>query len=219
MITNIEKNSFYKLDNISSIKNHIYTLNDIQVEENVINGSIDLELSYYNLEGSECNIIINLPFTLPCDNKTVDEINLVKINIFLIEGNGLNIEYELEINYQDKPRITKDSNENIGKVDVIDNIENESKSYEEIKESTKEYYEEMLEKNLRENVNIIETKTDNDVEDFLAFFENQTSFRLKCVHIDNLLELDDIAGKYNVSKEKLLAGYDEQTSKVIFTLD
>ena len=42
----IEKNSFYKLDNISSIKNHIYTLNDIQVEENVINGSIDLMLEY-----------------------------------------------------------------------------------------------------------------------------------------------------------------------------
>ena len=67
-------------------------------------------------------------------------------------------------------------------VDIITDVEfsDLEEDLEEVKEDTKEYYEEMLEKKLRDNVEIVTTKSNMDTESFLAFFDNNITYYNKC---------------------------------------
>ena len=193
-----------------------------------------------NETGKENFELISLPFELDLASLDVKEVKLIKANVFVVEGNGINIEYELEIEYEfleDKKEIEvemiddtrpketlidEEISNDFSPVDIITDVEfsDLEEDLEEVKEDTKEYYEEMLEKKLRDNVEVVTTKSNMDTESFLAFFDNNiTYYRLKCIHIENEKELEEISKKYNVKIEELLNGYDKDTKKVIFKIE
>lgn len=231
MQLNIEKNNFYKMTNVFSVKSQMSKINELAIDNSFIKGSIDVSLYYYDLDGKENFELISLPFELDLESLDVKEVKLLKTNVFVVEGNGLNIEYELEIEYEfynddvseieiikDEDIEVEDDNRPVEEIkDIVEEIEED---YEQIKEDTKEFYEEILEKNLRDNVEIISTKSNMDSESFLAFFDDNISYyRLKCLYVENESELNEISTKYNIKMEELLAGYDNVTKKVIFKIE
>ena len=231
MQLNIEKNNFYKMTNVFSVKSQMSKINELVIDNSFIKGSIDVSLYYYDLDGKENFELISLPFELDLESLDVKEVKLLKTNIFVVEGNGLNIEYELEIEYEfynddvseieiikDEDIEVEDDNRPVDEIkDIVEEIEED---YEQIKEDTKEFYEEILEKNLRDNVEIISTKSNMDSESFLAFFDDNISYyRLKCLYVENESELNEISTKYNIKMDELLAGYDNVTKKVIFKIE
>lgn len=225
MQLNIEKNNFYKMTTLSSVKSYQSKIKDVNILESRANGNIEISLYYYNNDSKECFENILIPFDLDMEGLSIETINLVKTNVFVIEGNGINVEYELEIEYEfieDIVPIEIIGEDNIEIMDTEEefneiNIEEE---IEQIKEETKEYYEEMLSKNLRDNVTVIETKTDSSIDDFLSFFDdNMGYYKLKCIHIENEKEINDISVRYGVSVDTLWAGYDKDNKKVIFKLE
>lgn len=231
MQLNIEKNNFYKMTNVFSVKSQMSKINELVIDNSFIKGSIDVSLYYYDLDGKENFELISLPFELDLESLDVKEVKLLKTNVFVVEGNGLNIEYELEIEYEfynddvseieiikDEDIEVEDDNRPVDEIkDIVEEIEED---YEQIKEDTKEFYEEILEKNLRDNVEIISTKSNMDSESFLAFFDDNISYyRLKCLYVENESELNEISTKYNIKMDELLAGYDNVTKKVIFKIE
>ena len=231
MQLNIEKNNFYKMTNVFSVKSQMSKINELVIDNSFIKGSIDVSLYYYDLDGKENFELISLPFELDLESLDVKEVKLLKTNVFVVEGNGLNIEYELEIEYEfynddvseieiikDEDIEVEDDNRPVDEIkDIVEDIEED---YEQIKEDTKEFYEEILEKNLRDNVEIISTKSNMDSESFLAFFDDNISYyRLKCLYVENESELNEISTKYNIKMDELLAGYDNVTKKVIFKIE
>ena len=200
MQLNIEKHTFFKMGNIFSVKSHLPKITNLKKDGSNIKGNIEIGLYYYTFDSNESFESINLPFELDLAELEVIDVKLVKTNVFVVEGNGINIEYELEIEYEFKkeeaveidvikePDIIverideetfKDETENL--IDSTLNIEsndlNEEEYLESFKEDTKEFYEEILEKNLRDNVEIISTKSKLDEDSFLSFFDKNISFQ------------------------------------------
>ena len=97
MQLNIEKNSFYKMTTLSSVKSYQSKIKDVNILESRANGNIEISLYYYNNDSKECFENILIPFDLDMEGLSIETINLVKTNVFVIEANGINVEYELEI--------------------------------------------------------------------------------------------------------------------------
>lgn len=218
MQLNLEKHHFYKLDGISSLKNHLEKLTDVRIDNAKATGNVEINLSYHDQEGGECFKAFAVPFDLDLSELKILEIVLGKTNAFLVEGQGLDIDYELVVNYQapaegpEEVEIELIPEENITFKDEDD--------LEEIKENISDYYEDKLAVNLNRNDHVIVTKgREENALDFLNFFQNdQGYYKLKCLYVESEDALKGIAKEYNVSLEKLLAGYDRKTNQVLFTI-
>ncbi len=232
MQLNIEKHNFCQLEGISNLKNHLEKLKDVQIEETTATGTIEMNVSYLDQDGLECFKSIDFPFDLDLDSLKILEILIGHVEVYSVEGQGLDIHYELIINYLllDKAEEIKvieekdieifpESPKEI-KVDAPVQIqETKEEALEQIKEDMMEYYEDKLASNLGREDRVITTKTHENVNSFLDFFDSKnTYFKLKCLYVEREEDLEGIAREYKVSLEKLLAGYDRQSHKVIFSI-
>ncbi|MDE6584393.1 MAG: hypothetical protein K2K15_03230 [Anaeroplasmataceae bacterium] len=213
MQLNIEKHNFFQLEGINHIKNHLEKLNNVLIHESKATGEIELNISYNDIEGLECFKSVTLPFELDLDSFKILEILVGKVNIYLVEGQGVDVDYELIVNYLLKE-------EPVEEIKVIEEKDIEPmQDLEQIKEDMKEYYEDKLASNLQRNDKVITTKNHSSVNSFLDFFESKQSYyKLKCLYVETEQDLDVIAKQYQISKEKLLAGYDRESHKVIFSI-
>ena len=64
MQLNIEKNNFYKMNTLSSIKAHQSVVRDVKIEQSKAFGNIEISLYYYDLSSKECFEKIVIPFEL-----------------------------------------------------------------------------------------------------------------------------------------------------------
>lgn len=222
MQLNLEKHNFCKLDGIANIKNHLEKLTNVNVDGSKASGNVEINVSYNDFEGMECFKAINFTFDLDLEELKILEVILGRANVVVVEGQGIDINYELAINYLP-------AEEKAVEIEVIDESQIDFKpekskeddmSLEEIKEDIEEYYEEKLATNLNRNSSkVIATKSHATAESFLDFFDSKASYyKLKCLYVESETELNNIAKEYNVSIEKLLAGYDRESRKVIFSI-
>ncbi len=222
MQLNIEKHNFCKLDGIANIKNHLEKLSNVKIEESKAAGEVEINISYNDFEGMECFKALSFSFDLDLAELKILELNIGTVNVYVVEGQGLDISYELVVNYLTKepdqaveikvieePEISLQPEEEEGKEDEL----------KQFKEEMKEYYEDKLATNLQRNDQVVVTKTHETVDSFLNFFEAKQGFyKLKCLTVAHEQELEAIAKEYNVKLDVLLAGYDRQTHKVIFSI-
>ncbi|MDE6655933.1 MAG: hypothetical protein K2J85_02965 [Anaeroplasmataceae bacterium] len=224
MQLNIEKNNFCQLEGISNIRNHLEKLNHVVVNNSKATGSIEINISYNDYEGLECFKSLDFPFELDLDSLKILEVLIGHVNVYLVEGQGLDINYELVVNYlplepAEEIKVIEEKDIQILPESKVEEVEPEE-SLEQIKEDMKEYYEDKLASNLNRKDQVICTKTHQSVESFLNFFDvRQSYYKLKCLYVETEQELETIAKEYNVKLEKLLAGYDRQSHKVLFSLD
>ncbi|MDE6414247.1 MAG: hypothetical protein K2K48_02425 [Anaeroplasmataceae bacterium] len=224
MQLNIEKNNFCQLEGISNIKNHLEKLSNVVVNNSKATGNVEINVSYNDFEGLECFKSLDFPFELDLESLKILEVLIGHVNVYLVEGQGLDINYELVVNYL--PLEPVEEINVIGEEDIQFSVEDEpvleqpQKTLEKIKEDMMEYYEDKLASNLNRGDKVIATKTHNSVESFLNFFDSKQSYyKLKCLYVETEQELETIAKEYNVKLEVLLAGYDRQSHKVIFSYE
>ena len=216
MQLNIEKNNFCQLEGISNIKNHLEKLSNVVVNDSKATGNVEINISYNDYEGLECFKSLDFPFELDLESLKILEVLIGHVNVYLVEGQGLDIQYELIINYLPLE-------EQVEEIKVIEEKDIEivepEKKLDQIKEDMKEFYEEQLASNLNRGDKVIATKTHNSVESFLNFFDSKQNFyKLKCLYVETEQDLERIAKEYNVKLEVLLAGYDRQSHKVLFSI-
>lgn len=246
MQLNIDKHNFCKLDGVAHIKNHLEKLNNVKLDNTKATGDIEINVSYNDFEGLECFKAIVYSFDLDLKELKILDVNIGKVDIYVVEGQGLDISYELVVNYlvdeqeakeielipeelvsekleepvkEEKP-INKEE-AIVNKQEVLEKQEALEKQevLEKIKDEIADYYEDKLASNLNRNDKVIVTKSHQSVESFLDFFDSKSSYyKVKCLHVESLSDLEEIAKNYNVDLKVLKAGYDEQTHKVIFNL-
>ncbi len=222
MQLNIEKHDFQKLEGIASIKNHLEKLKDVEVNQSQAKGTIEVNVSYQDIEGMECFKVLEFFFDLDLEGLKILEVTVARVHLFVVEGQGLDVTYELVINYQVVEEQAKEI-ELIKEDDIIVKTDENIKepTIEQIKEDMKEYYEDKLADNLGTKENrVLVTQSNMDPDAFLNFFDQkQTYYKLKCLYVETEEDLKSISKEYNVKLEKLLAGYDRQTRKVLFSLE
>ncbi|MDE6241689.1 MAG: hypothetical protein K2M08_04615 [Anaeroplasmataceae bacterium] len=224
MQLNIEKNNFCQLEGISNIKNHLEKLSNVVVNDSKATGNVEINVSYNDFEGLECFKSLDFPFELDLESLKILEVLIGHVNVYLVEGQGLDINYELVVNYLPLEQV--EEIKVIGEEDIQLPVEEKTvlekpqESLEKIKEDMMEYYEDKLASNLNRGDKVIATKTHESVESFLNFFDTKQSYyKLKCLYVETEQELETIAKEYNVKLEVLLAGYDRQSHKVIFSYE
>ena len=213
----IEKNTFCQLEGISNIKNHLEKLSQVTIENSKANGTVEMNVSYNDYEGLECFKTLEFPFDIDLDSLKILEVFVGHVSVFLVEGQGLDVQYELVIDYLpieepvEEVKIIEEKD-----IEIIDS----KTSLEQIKEDMKDYYESQLANNLHREDKVIVTKTHETVDSFLNFFDSKQSFyKLKCLYVESEQELEQIAKEYNIKLEVLLAGYDRQSHKVLFSIN
>lgn len=224
MQLNIEKNNFCKLEGISNIKNHLEKLNNVVVNESKATGNVEINVSYNDYEGLECFKSLDFPFELDLDSLKILEVLIGHVNVYLVEGQGLDINYELVVNYlpleqaEEIKVIEEKDVEILQEPKPVEQAPQEN--LEQLKEDMMEYYEDKLASNLSRGDKVIATKTHESVDSFLNFFDSkQGYYKLKCLYVETEQELETIAKEYNVKLEVLLAGYDRQSHKVLFRIE
>lgn len=237
----IDKHYFYKLDGIANLKNHLEKITQFEKKDSKATGNMEINFSYNDQEGLECFKSFAIPFELDLAELKLLDVVLGKTEVFIVEGQGLDIHYELIVNYlmdegkdieivpveeEQQPSLEENQNNensNVQEIEVIPEheieVKQETEDLEEIKENISEYYEEKLATNLNRKDEVIVTKGSSNVADFLNFFdEDKQYYKLKCLYVETEAELKQIAEEYKVSLDKLLAGYDRKTKKVLFTI-
>lgn len=218
----IEKKTYVEVYQISSLKNHIDKLVNKNINDSKIEGSIEISLTYQDTSFNECFKTINFDFSLELDEINVIDVALGKVMIYVIEGNGVNIEYSLSVLYDSTKKIeiisdvTNESNDSlINTVDTLEELD--------LKENIKEEYKEKLEKELdkRDEVKIITPATDKSEIDFLKFFDDNFSsyFKIKTLECNSKDELKNISKEYNINLSILEASYDDVRRTVTFKLN
>ncbi len=207
MQLNIEKKNFCKIDGLISIKNHLEKIINLEINNSKARGTVVVDISYNDLEGLECFKSLELPFELDMDSLKIIDVLINKLDIYYIEGQGLEINYELVINY-----MTND--------DKSEPLIIEEENIEKIKEDMKEFYEDKLSLNLNRDDVVITTKGIKKEPDFLNFFDKKEKYyKLKTLYVSSVEELEQIALEYNIKLEELMLGYDKKSNKVIFKIE
>lgn len=222
MQLNIGKHYFYELDGILGIKAHIEKLNNVVLNDSTATGEIEINLSYSDVEGMECFKVLNFPFELQLDELKIIDINLADVVVAVIEGQGIDVEYSLVVNYlvNDKVVEVEPITENI----IVEEKECKEEDIEikKIKEDISKDYENKLADSLQvRNESVIATKTHSSVDSFLSFFDDTIAKRysIKTIYVEKDEDLDKISKEYNVPIDLLLAGYDKNNHKVMFKVD
>ena len=215
MQLDISKNYFYEVSGIVGIKAHIEKINKLEINESYASGVIEVNLSYSDNEGMECFKVINFPFEIILDELKVIDVILTNVSVTLIEGQGVDINYSLIVNYL----VLEE--EKVVEVEPINDCLEEEKSLEKIKDDiSKDYEEKLLDKLNERNDETIITKTHLSIDNFLDFFDKECSekFSLKTLHVEKEEDLNKISKEYNVSMDVLLSGYDRVNHKVMFKI-
>ena len=218
---NIEKHNFFFFFFIYNIKNHLEKIKGLTIKDSKATGILEMNLSYLDIEGMECFKSMDFPFDLDLDMLKILDVVVGRVEVYQVEGQGLDINYELVINF-----LPVEEAEEIKVIEEKDiEVEEEpvkevkEEKLEQIKEDMKEYYEDKLADNLTREDKVITTKAHESVESFLDFFESKSSYyKLKCLYVEKEEDLEAVAKEYNVKLEQLLAGYDRQSHKVIFSI-
>jgi len=230
MQLDISKNYFYEVSGIVGIKAHIEKINKLEINESYAKGEIEVNLSYSDNEGMECFKVINFPFEIILDELKVIDVILTNVSVTLIEGQGVDINYSLKVNYLvlEEEKVVEvetindvSEEEKVVEVEPINDVLEEEKSLEKIKDDiSKNYEEKLLDKLNERNDETIITKTHLSIDNFLDFFDKECSekFSLKTLRVEKEEDLNKISKEYNVSMDVLLSGYDRVNHKVMFKI-
>ncbi len=171
----IEAKEFIKINDISYILNFDYNLNDYLVNDELINGSIDLNIEYFlNNNQGIMNETKKINFSiLNSNNYDIKNLKITNLDLSVLDNQGINVFYKLDLEYD----IFEKSNNN--------------KDLEKIKEEIVLDIDEKLENSLIEK-NLIQKETKR----YDSFFNNTKKVNYKIIFIKEENELEELAKKY-----------------------
>lgn len=207
------------LESLNVVDVNLAKTNVAVVEGQGLDVEYILVISYFPIElDKEVELT---PITENVDIVSMDEKNPLKLDEKTVEAEALDKKILLEPKEETVETEVLDEK----KCEVKDELSKETPSeetIEKIKEDISKNYEDKLADSLsvREN-KVISTKTHQTTENFLSFFDENVGgyYALKCIYVEKEEDLNKLAKEYHVSLEKLLAGYDRENHKVLFSLD
>ncbi len=207
----ISEKSFLDIKKISSIKTYISKLGEYKLLNNELKGSIFLDLSISDNDGSDIFLTKEIPLTIIIsEDKKVNNLDIKSINLELIDSWGINVYYELILSLSEDDEIDGLSTEN---------IENSNDCIVDTKEDNVILDDEVLVED--NNVEIITTSSNLDEFGFVDFFNNylDKTYSIKTIRIDKEDNLNALSVEYNKPIEELYKGYDKDLGIVMIYLN
>lgn len=207
----ISEKSFLDIKKISSIKTYISKLGEYKLLNNELKGSIFLDLSISDNDGSDIFLTKEIPLTIIIsEDKKVNNLDIKSINLELIDSWGINVYYELILSLSEDDEIDGLSTEN---------IENSNDCIVDTKEDNVILDDEVLVED--NNVEIITTSSNLDEFGFVDFFNNylDKTYSIKTIRVDKEDNLNALSVEYNKPIEELYKGYDKDLGIVMIYLN
>lgn len=236
MNINIFEEKVINIEDILAIKSYLKRLDSYNIKEDSLNGMIKIDLTYLDHNMTENFKTLDLEFDVILkDGMTINEVILQYLDLYIIENKGVNIKYNINIDYNlsyELDELTEDKEDEIIEIpvlieedkneDIIDLDENDKDkeviNEELLNEKTPEdeiqnEYQKMLGEAIlkrEDNVNIIEVK-ENSEDDFLTLFNSFEKTHLKITKV-LVTSKEEIMNKYSITEEVFNKSYDESTN-------
>lgn len=243
------KNTFLEIEKINTLKRHIDKLVGKEISGGKASGSLEVDISYKDVDGNECFKSLPFDFDLELADLSISDIVLKNVSVYVVEGRGISVDYYLTVLYnleeakeveiihlEEEPvpviqPAAEETEEEPSKeedrpkpAEESDAQEEKEAEIEKIKEDISKDYENKLADNLgqRENkVAVITTKSSASDLNFLRFFDDTVGnyYSIKTLACGSEEMLNTISKEYKIPLDTLLKGYDREHGKVTFKLN
>lgn len=211
MKLDLEKQTYFEVPMISSIKKYNYELDEVETDEFYIRSKLLVDLKYYDQNGDEKKKKLEVPIEILKDNEIKSfKLQIKNLRFEIIEGNGLSCNYELELWFdENQPPVEE-------KAIPIPVIIQPTIISDEIVDVSVPFMDEFR----QEDETVIVTKSAASPKSFLDFFTQRESsfYSVKSVYVKNEDSLKEISKKYSVSLDDLYKGYDQEKGYVVFNV-
>lgn len=189
MTYEVNENHFFDLVGINQIKDFTYQISSQEYQDEILKAIIEIDLTYYDNMLEEQFTKLSLPIELSVDDFQDDCLNVKNLKLFVIENQGVKLEFDLEVFLKDEKQ---------KEVQILEDVANEN---EIEKNLIKDEYQESLEENMKKRDSNICTSDDK-----CSFnLENlKTSFKCyRVLFVDDEAKIDSYSNKYMVSMDEL----------------
>lgn len=224
MKINIFEERFIDVLNILAVKSYLKRIDKYEVKNDVLKLFVMIDLTYLDHNMTEnfktlkqpCEVVLK-------DEMNVLDVNLIDLELCAVENKGVNIKYNIDIDYDmkevldnqfdenkflenEEPMEIPVNNSNVEKLEynkeyqLEESIDNDKKENES--ELIQEEYQEMLGNIIQkreDNKEIIEV-VHNDEDSFLSLFDSFSSNYLKITKL-YVHDKDEVMSKFNLQEE------------------
>lgn len=235
MKINIFEERFIDVLNILAVKSYLKRIDKYEVKNEVLKLFIMIDLTYLDHNMTEnfktlkqpCEVVLK-------DEMNVLDVNLIDLELCAVENKGVNIKYNIDIDYDmkevldnqfdenkflenEEPMEIPVNNSNAEKLEynkeyqLEESIDNDKKENES--ELIQEEYQEMLGNIIQkreDNKEIIEV-VHNDEDSFLSLFDSFSSNYLKITKV-YVNDKDEVMSKFNLQEEEFEKCFNKETN-------
>ncbi len=235
MKINIFEERFIDVLNILAVKSYLKRIDKYEVKNDVLKLFIMIDLTYLDHNMTEnfktlkqsCEVVLK-------DEMNVLDVNLIDLELCAVENKGVNIKYNIDIDYDMKEVLDNQfdenkfleneelmeipvNNSNAEKLEynkeyqLEESIDNDKKENES--ELIQEEYQEMLGNIIQkreDNKEIIEV-VHNDEDSFLSLFDSFSSNYLKITKL-YVHDKDEVMSKFNLQEEEFEKCFNKETN-------
>ncbi len=206
----INELEFFPIPKINQLNKYESILDKGYKEGDVYKTSILIKLNYFDNELECFDKDINLPFELNLGDKELIKLELLSVDINVIDNQGINVEYTLEVEVSevevafDKENLSFEETQ-VTTIDEISNIDVE-------KENVTASYEELMQQvGIREELPVKYVEKEEKLyselkDDFMS---------VKVLFNVNVDDIDKIAFKYNLAIDECFKKLSEDKTRLI----
>lgn len=235
MKINIFEERFIDVLNILAVKSYLKRIDKYEVKNDVLKLFIMIDLTYLDHNMTEnfktlkqpCEVVLK-------DEMNVLDVNLIDLELCAVENKGVNIKYNIDIDYDMKEVLDNQfdenkflENEELMEI-TINNSNAEKLEYnkeyqleESIDNDKKENESELIQEEYQEMLgNIIQKREDNkeiievvhnDEDSFLSLFDSFSSNYLKITKL-YVHDKDEVMSKFNLQEEEFEKCFNKETN-------
>lgn len=235
MKINIFEERFIDVLNILAVKSYLKRIDKYEVKNEVLKLFIMIDLTYLDHNMTENFKMLKQPCEVVLkDEMNVLDVNLIDLELCAVENKGVNIKYNIDIDYDmkevldnqfdenkflenEEPMEIPVNNSNAEKLEynkeyqLEESIDNDKKENES--ELIQEEYQEMLGNIIQkreDNKEIIEV-VHNDEDSFLSLFDSFSSNYLKITKV-YVNDKDEVMSKFNLQEEEFEKCFNKETN-------
>lgn len=206
----INELEYFPVEKINQLNSYEAELSKGLIENEVYKTSIVIKLSYFDNELECFDKEISLPFELNLGDKELINLELESVDINVIDNQGINVEYNLNVEVSDVEYAFDQENLSFEETEVTSL--SEITNVEDVKESVTASYEDLMQQvGIREEIPVVYVEKEEQIYSSLK----DDFVNVKVLFNVNVDDIDKVAFKYNLSIDSCFKKLSSDKSRLI----
>lgn len=206
----INELEYFPVEKINQLNSYEAELSKGLIENEVYKTSIVIKLSYFDNELECFDKEISLPFELNLGDKELINLELESVDINVIDNQGINVEYNLNVEVSDVDYAFDQENLSFEETEVTSL--SEITNVEDVKESVTASYEDLMQQvGIREEIPVVYVEKEEQIYSSLK----DDFVNVKVLFNVNVDDIDKVAFKYNLSIDSCFKKLSSDKSRLI----